>query len=189
PMWEPASRGVGRPPGTASMRISCRLPSSSEARIVTPVVLPSGLARERTKPWSSMSSVKAKIGMLAVARCAARTAASPPARMTSTPASTRSAAWPSISLRQQRETGCIDYEILAFDEAEPPQFIEQREIMRYIARARKQAAEAINASGLLSARHERPRDGRAGEQRDELAAPHSITSSARASNAGEISRP
>jgi hypothetical protein len=34
------------------------------------------------------------------------------------------------SLRQQRETGCIDYEILAFDEAEPPQFIEQREIMR-----------------------------------------------------------
>src|SRR5262245_39010228 len=76
------------------------------------------------------------------------------------------------SLRQQRETGCIDYEILAFDEAEPPQFIEQREIMRCIARARKQAAEAINASGLLSARHERPRDGRAAEQRDELAPFH-----------------
>src|SRR5262249_4864379 len=71
------------------------------------------------------------------------------------------------SLRQQRETGRIDYEILAFDEAEPPQFIKQREIMRCIARARKQAAEAINASGLLSACRERPH-GRAAEQRDEL---------------------
>src|SRR5262245_21198303 len=93
------------------------------------------------------------------------------------------------SLRQQRETGCIDYEILAFDEAEPPQFIEQREIMRCIARTRKQAAEAINASGLLSARHERPRDGRAAEQRDELAPFHSITSSARASRLGGTSKP
>src|SRR5262245_53953639 len=93
------------------------------------------------------------------------------------------------SLRQQRETGCIDYEILAFDEAEPPQFIEQREIMRCIARARKQAAEAINASGLLSARHERPRDRRAAEQSDELASRHSITSSARNRRVGEIVMP
>src|SRR5262245_11922016 len=92
------------------------------------------------------------------------------------------------SLRQQRETGCIDYEILAFDEAEPPQFIEQREIMRCIARARKQTAEAINASGLLSARHERPRGRRPAAKRDELtAAPHSITSSARASRVGGTS--
>src|SRR5262245_59745663 len=60
--------------------------------------------------------------------------------------------------------GPVDYEILAFDEDEPPQFIEQREIMRCIARARKQAAEAINASGLLSARREWP-CCRAAEQR------------------------
>src|SRR5262245_30375917 len=91
------------------------------------------------------------------------------------------------SLRQQRETGCIDYEILAFDEAEPPQFIEQREIMRCIARARKQAAEAINASGPLAARHERPRDGRAAEQRYERAALHSITSSATTSSVCSMS--
>src|SRR5262245_25795568 len=71
------------------------------------------------------------------------------------------------SLRQQRETGCIDYEILAFDEAQPPQFIEQREKMRCIARARRQPAEAINASGLLSACRQRPHR-RAAEQRDEL---------------------
>src|SRR5262245_35308493 len=92
------------------------------------------------------------------------------------------------SLRQQRETGCIDYEILAFDEAEPPQFIEQREIMRCIARARKQAAEAINAPGLLAARRERPR-GRTAEQRYELATLHSITSSARCCRNKGTSRP
>jgi hypothetical protein len=80
-------------------------------------------------------------------------------------------------LRRQTVTGGIDYEVLAFGEAEPPQFIEQRDKMRCIARAGMQAAEAINASGLLSARRERPRRRRAAEQRDELAAFHSMTSS------------
>jgi hypothetical protein len=48
------------------------------------------------------------------------------------------------SLRRQAVTGCM-----TFDEAEPPWFIEQRDIMRRsIARAHKQAAEVINASGL-----------------------------------------
>jgi hypothetical protein len=37
---------------------------------------------------------------------------------------------------------------------------------------------------LLRARRERPRDSCAAEQRDELAAAHSITSSARATSAG-----
>src|SRR5215472_9577783 len=41
---------------------------------------------------------------------------------------------------------------------------------------------------LLRARRERP-GGRAAEQRDELAAPHSITSSARASSIGGTVRP
>ena len=92
-------------------------------------------------------------------------------------------------LRRQTVTGGIDYEVLAFGEAEPPQFIEQRDKMRCIARAGMQAAEAINASGLLSARRERPRCSRAAEQRDELAPLHSITSSARASRVGGTSRP
>src|SRR5262245_3756356 len=42
---------------------------------------------------------------------------------------------------------------------------------------------------LLRARRERPRGCRAAEQRDELAAPHSITSSARASSVAGTSRP
>ena len=43
--------------------------------------------------------------------------------------------------------------------------------------------------GLLRARRERPRRRRTADQRDELAPPHSITSSARASTVGGISRP
>src|SRR5262245_28813897 len=69
----------------------------------------------------------------------------------------------------------IDHEVLAFDEAEPSQFIEQRHLMRCIARARNQAAQTINAPGLLSTRRDRPRRCRAAEQRDESASLHSIT--------------
>src|SRR5215831_14177722 len=43
--------------------------------------------------------------------------------------------------------------------------------------------------GLLRVRRERPRGRRAAEQSDELAALHAITSSARASTVGGISRP
>src|SRR5262245_17613484 len=42
---------------------------------------------------------------------------------------------------------------------------------------------------LLRARRDRPRHRRTAEQRDELAAPHSITSSARARSDGGTSRP
>src|SRR5215475_14966188 len=41
----------------------------------------------------------------------------------------------------------------------------------------------------IAARRERPRDGRAAEQRDERAAPHSITSSAATSSPGGTVRP
>src|SRR5262249_20750351 len=57
---------------------------------------------------------------------------------------------------------------------------------------RGQAHEDANAShslGLLRARRQRPRSRRAAEQRDEVAALHSITSSARASTAEGTSRP
>src|SRR6266567_8216540 len=50
-------------------------------------------------------------------------------------------------------------------------------------------ADAPHSLGLLRARRERPCNGRAAEQRDELAAPHSITSSARASSDVGRSRP
>src|SRR5262245_24610028 len=51
-----------------------------------------------------------------------------------------------------------------------------------------QNANPQAAPGLLRPRRERPRR-RPAEQRDEFAAPHSITSSARASSVGGTSRP
>src|SRR5262249_5952160 len=50
-------------------------------------------------------------------------------------------------------------------------------------------ADAPHPLRLLRARREWPRGGRAGEQRDELASLHSITSSARASSVGGTVRP
>src|SRR5262249_20535737 len=50
-------------------------------------------------------------------------------------------------------------------------------------------ADAPYALALLRARRERPRGRRAAKQRDELAPPHSIASSARASSVGGISSP
>src|SRR5262249_21838637 len=53
----------------------------------------------------------------------------------------------------------------------------------------REHAEASHLSALLRAHFEGPRCHRAAEQRDELAPPHSITSSARASRVGGTSRP
>src|SRR5262249_59733055 len=50
-------------------------------------------------------------------------------------------------------------------------------------------ADVPHAFGLLRARCERPRGCRAPEKRDELAAPHSMTSSARATRVAGTSRP
>src|SRR6516225_298899 len=69
-----------------------------------------------------------------------------------------------------------------------PVGVSQREMMRRVAWTGVQAADAINPPGFLRARRKRPRS-HAAEQRDQLAALHSITSSARASNVGGTSRP
>jgi hypothetical protein len=47
----------------------------------------------------------------------------------------------------------------------------------------------ITGTAACCGRHERPRGCRAADERDELAAFHSITSSARASNVAGTSRP
>src|SRR5262249_24862603 len=62
--------------------------------------------------------------------------------------------------------------------------------LRILLSGRKQDTDALHLLALLRARRERPRRRRATEQRDELATRnHSITSSARASTAGGMSRP
>jgi hypothetical protein len=68
-----------RTPGTASIRISRRLPSRSPERTLKPVMLPPGLASDATKPALTKSDPLAGIGMVLVACCAALTFTSPPA--------------------------------------------------------------------------------------------------------------
>ena len=61
---------------------------------------------------------------------------------------------------------------------------------RIVSAERRERPDAPHALQLLRMRGERPHDRRTAEQADELAASdHSITSSARASNVGEISIP
>jgi hypothetical protein len=66
---------------------------------------------------------------------------------------------PSLLLRDKRDFAANGALIIrgALDEAEPPQLVIQREMMRRIAWTGVQAAEAINPSGFLRARRKRPR--------------------------------
>ena len=66
-----------RSSGNASIRISCRLPLSSVPRMLIPVVFRPGRASEFTNPDPTISSVDPMIGIVAVARWAARIAISP----------------------------------------------------------------------------------------------------------------
>ena len=63
--------------------------------------------------------------MVFVAFCAARIATSPAAAMTSTRALTNSAAYSENQIGVRRKCAVIDREVLAFNKAMPPQFIEK----------------------------------------------------------------
>src|SRR5262249_5039780 len=58
-----------------------------------------------------------------------------------------------------------------------------------VVERRTQVAKADDLAGLLAAYHERPCHTRAAEQRDELAAPHSITSLAMERTSGGMVSP
>ncbi len=75
------NRAKRRPEGTISFRISSRFASSSATSMLTPVVLPPGLAKLAISPLAR-SSEFATIGIVLVACCAARIAGMPKARMT-----------------------------------------------------------------------------------------------------------
>src|SRR5512132_2228071 len=85
---------------------------------------------------------------------------------------------PREPLNGQAVTTHIHRKVLAVDEAEPPQLVEERDMMWGITGADNQRSHAINPPEFLPACRERPRRHTA-EQRDESAAFHSITSSAR----------
>src|SRR5262245_887475 len=88
----------------------------------------------------------------------------------------------------------IDPQIAAVHPAQFLQLLDERSALRpsfrIALRPAHQYADAPHPLRLLRARRERPCDSRAAGQRDELAPTcHSITSSARASTVGGMSRP
>src|SRR5262245_11021800 len=84
----------------------------------------------------------------------------------------------------------LDGDVLAFHEAEVVQALAERrgEVRGVLWRPAAHESDHWQPR-LLRPCRERPRRRRAAEQRDEIAPPHSITSSARASRVGGTSRP
>src|SRR5262249_15340854 len=87
----------------------------------------------------------------------------------------------------------IDPHVAALGPARLLQSLQERRdaglAYRMVFGERHKHTDALDLRALLRTRRERPRDCRAAEQRDELAAFHSITSSARASTVGGTSSP
>src|SRR5262249_41947498 len=86
----------------------------------------------------------------------------------------------------------VDAHIMAVDPAQFLQPAQERRdagsAFRIVRGGAHQHADAPHFLALLRARRERPPGRRAAEQRDEIAPLHSITSSARASSVGGISK-
>src|SRR5262249_2528819 len=94
-----------------------------------------------------------------------------------------------ISLHAVFRPAMLDCDGSALDPAELAKPFQKRGVPRALRPTRSRAEKPDRRQLLLRARRERPRGRRAAEQRDELAALHSITSSARASSAAEMSMP
>ena len=114
--------------------------------------------------------------------------------MTSGASATNSAAYLRMSVGIARAPASIDAHVAAVGPAQLLQPLQERRDagLRIADRPRRELdehADAPHPLALLRARRERPRRRRTAEKRDELAPPHSITSSARASRDGGTVRP
>ena len=96
----------------------------------------------------------------------------------------------SVSLGSSFRSANLYGEVSTFLPAEfAKSFHEYRDHLTLPTRGRVQKTAGCDLRRLLRARRERPRGRRAADERDELAAPHSITSSARASSGRGTVRP
>src|SRR5215471_16969985 len=180
---ESASAANRRTPGTASIRMSWRLLSSSGERMLMPVVLPPGRASDCTTPSPSMSSPSVTIGIVWVnSRSVCVLIVHIRCRLDDLSGQRRAL------FVAQAEATCHDCEVLPLDKSQHAQLIEERRYHRRIASLPDHDAKAIDMGRLLRARRERPRSG-AADERYELAPLHSITSSARPSSIGGTVRP
>src|SRR5262249_16034666 len=92
-----------------------------------------------------------------------------------------------------RKAALINNEILPFDEAVSPQFVQECHVLWCFTRIGGHECRVIRSTQPLSRGGKRRKERTPAEQRDERAALHlganSITSSARASSVGGMSRP
>src|SRR5262249_50547061 len=171
--------------GMTSLSSSSRFTVSSVDMTESPVMLPPGRARPAIKPLSNGSAAAPMtIGMLCVARCAAPD-------------------YDDIDLRPQQIADQRGYrfdiipimaklvgDVAPFDITEVAhparEFLAEWIVVRG---SRPDVPDTRRLARLLRARRERPSRCRAAEQRDELAALHSITSSAATSKPGGTVRP
>jgi hypothetical protein len=117
-----SSTAKRRPEGMISFRISSLFASSSALSMLTPVVLPPGLAKPPISPLARRSAF-ATIGIVLVACCAARIAGGPMARMTL--AFARTSDWASSGNRSIWSSALPDLEadVAAIDQPEGRQRI------------------------------------------------------------------
>src|SRR5262245_49186943 len=177
--------------GTTSLNNCRRLAVSSGARNANPVTFPPGRARLDTSPSATASPrAKATMGIVVVACRAARAAAVLGAMITSTTGQLG---------RQRRETRGLavrfaefDCDVLTLAIAELAEALAEG-VDNPLQRTGHEVTDPGHSRRLLRACREWPRNRRrrrrAAEKRDELAPPHSITSSARASTVAGRSRP
>ncbi len=159
-----------------------------------PVALPPGRARLSTKPAATGSAaVGNTIGTVRVACSNGPKVGAPWARMTSGASATNSAAWSANFGGTGSGPAGVDPHVAADGPAQllkPLQECPDASLKFRIVRGYGQKyADAPHPLGLLRARRERPRCRGAANERDERAAVHSMTSSARTSSDVGISRP
>ena len=167
--------------GTSSCRSPSRLATSSWTKKLMPVALPPGRLKLATRPSLTGSSPMPKTIGIVVGRsfCGKRSGVLPGVAITATRRWTKSAMsagrrsyWPSSPVVFHRH-------VLAFDITGFVEALAERtsNAPRVLGRAAVDEPDHRHRR-LLRPRRQRPRR-RAAEQRDELAPPHSITSSAR----------
>src|SRR6516165_2653511 len=175
-------------PGTSSTNSSISLAQRSIVTVERPVILPPGRARLVINPKLKGSPAETMtMGIAGVARRAAIVAGVPHATITSTLLLISSATGLGSCSNVPCGQRTVDGQVLPFDVAALAHTVTER---AQHGRRRRHGCENPDAPNLqlLRVRRERPRS-RSAEKRDELAPPHSITSSARASTVAGMSMP
>ena len=189
-----ANTPIRRAEGANSRISSTLLPATSAPPLDSPVTLPPGRSKLATSPVATGSPAPAiTIGISRVACFAANAVGVKNVTMRST--LTTAPAWrrfPTGELASHRPSESSRRRSSGLDVARVPQAVAQRlqERLRALeSSCSRRGRRSCRPSPAARARRGRPRRCRAAKKLDEIAPPHSITSSARASSVAGTLRP